>query len=62
MLAFHLLLRACAPALLDATGRPVGELSADALAEMMRDPRYWRQRDPEFIARVTAGFKRLYAD
>ena len=29
---------------------------------MMRDPRYWRQRDPEFIARVTAGFKRLYAD
>jgi hypothetical protein len=28
---------------------------------MVRDPRYWRQRDPEFIARVTAGFKRLYA-
>ena len=34
------------------------ELSEAALVELMRDPRYWRQRDPEFIARVTAGFKR----
>lgn len=62
VLALHQMMRASEPALLDATGMPVGELSADALAEMMRDPRYWRQRDPEFIARVTAGFKRLYAD
>ena len=35
-------------------------LSEPQLHEMMRDPRYWRQRDPEFIARVTSGFKRLY--
>jgi hypothetical protein len=27
---------------------------------MMRDPRYWRDRDPAFIAQVTEGFKRLY--
>ena len=35
-------------------------VSQDALDEMMRDPRYWRQRDPEFIARVTEGFRKLY--
>ena len=39
---------------------PAAEPTQEALVEMMRDPRYWRQRDPEFIARVTAGFKRLY--
>jgi len=31
-----------------------GELRA-----MMRDPRYWRTREPEFVRRVTDGFRRL---
>jgi hypothetical protein len=31
-----------------------------ALSQMMRDPRYWRDRDPEVIAKVTEGFRRLY--
>jgi len=30
------------------------------LQSMMRDPKYWRDRDPSFIAKVTEGFKRLY--
>jgi len=34
--------------------------SEEQLVEMMRDPRYWRDRDPEFVARVTEGFRRLY--
>lgn len=62
VLALHQMMRASEPELLGADGTAAGDLSEDALAEMMRDPRYWRQRDPEFIARVTAGFKRLYAD
>lgn len=62
VLALHQMMRASEPELLGMAGSPTAELSQDALAEMMRDPRYWRQRDPEFIARVTAGFKRLYAD
>ena len=32
------------------------------LHDMMRDPRYWRDRDPAFIGRVTAGFRRLFPD
>ncbi len=35
-------------------------LSEDQLVGMMRDPRYWKKRDPEFLAKVTEGFKRLY--
>ncbi|WP_341896627.1 hypothetical protein [Ferrovibrio terrae] len=35
-------------------------LNEDQLVGMMRDPRYWKKRDPEFLAKVTDGFKRLY--
>lgn len=30
------------------------------LQSMMRDPRYWRDKDPQFVAKVTEGFKRVY--
>ena len=62
VLALHQMMRASEPELLAGAAEPAPELSEAALVELMRDPRYWRQRDPEFIARVTAGFKRLYAD
>jgi hypothetical protein len=29
---------------------------------MMRDPRYWRSREPDFVRRVTDGFRRLVGD
>lgn len=30
------------------------------LQSMMRDPKYWRDQDPSFIAKVTEGFQKLY--
>jgi hypothetical protein len=32
------------------------------LKQMMRDPRYWRDLDPEFVERVREGFRELYRD
>jgi len=32
----------------------------DGLKEMMKDPRYWRDRDPAFVKKVTEGFKSIY--
>lgn len=29
------------------------------LRRMMRDPRYWRSREPEFVKRVSDGFRKL---
>ncbi|MBP7334951.1 MAG: hypothetical protein KBA48_03895 [Niveispirillum sp.] len=40
----------------DATGG-VGDLN-----RMIADPRYWRDRDPGFIAKVTEGFRRAYGN
>ena len=40
---------------------PAVKETEDQLREMMRDPRYWRTREPEFIKRVTDGFRALVA-
>ncbi len=32
------------------------------LRKRMRDPRYWRDRDPEFMDSVSRGFERLYPE
>lgn len=30
------------------------------LREMMRDPKYWRDHDPETVKKIEQGFKKLY--
>ncbi len=42
----------------DAAG--TGALDEQSLRKMMKDPMYWRDRNPAFIAKVTAGFEKLY--
>jgi hypothetical protein len=60
ILALHQLMRTAEPELVDASGAGEPMASEDVLSEMMRDPRYWRDRDPDFVARVTRGFRQLY--
>jgi hypothetical protein len=61
VLALHQMMRASEPELAGGGADAGAEITETSLAEMMRDRRYWQQRDPEFIARVTQGFKKLYA-
>lgn len=46
------------PSLARDAATPAAE-SEGELRAMMRDPRYWRSRDPAFVTRVTDGFRRL---
>lgn len=39
-----------------------GNMAELELQSMMRDPKYWRDQDPSFIAKVTEGFKNLYGN
>lgn len=32
------------------------------LREMMRDPKYWRDQDPEYTRKIENGFKNLYGN
>ncbi len=36
-------------------------LSDADLRRMMRDPKYWRDRDAEYVRKIESGFKKLYA-
>lgn len=62
VLTLHRMMRGSEPELLGRADGPSGRLDEQALDRMVRDPRYWRDRDPSFVARVTEGFKSLYGD
>ena len=36
-------------------------LSDAQLRQMMRDPKYWRDYDPEYVRKIENGFKKLYS-
>lgn len=47
---------------LEKGGKRVGAALDDKeLTKMMQNPRYWRDRDPAYIAKVTEGFQQLYS-
>ena len=35
-------------------------LTDEDLRNMMKDPKYWRDNDPEIVRKVEQGFKKLY--
>jgi hypothetical protein len=61
VMALYAMMTGSEPAALSMAGNRVGGGEGEAeLRTLMRDPRYWRDRDPAVIARVTEGFQRLY--
>lgn len=62
VLALHNMMAKEEPGLIDGGNGVGGGLSETGLREMMNDPRYWRDRDPAFAARVRNGFKALFPD
>lgn len=61
VLALHGMMGKAEPSLAREAEAP-GATDEKALREMMRDPRYWRTREPEYVKRVTDGFKRLFGN
>lgn len=57
--AMRRLMESDEPSLAAPGGAPVPADEGD-LREMMKDKRYWRDRDPAFIRAVTDGYRRLY--
>ena len=48
--------------LLSKEGGAVENLSESSLRKMMEDPRYWRDKDSAYIAKITRGFEKLYPE
>jgi len=49
------------PSLMRAADGPTGTSELD-LKRMMKDPRYWKERDPGYVSRVRQGFRSLYPE
>jgi hypothetical protein len=60
VLAMHQMMQAREPAVLQEADGPQRDIDEATLTRLMRDPRYWRDRDPALVAQVTEGFQRLY--
>ncbi|MCG5240134.1 capsid assembly protein [Azospirillum doebereinerae] len=61
VMALHSMMSGTEPAALSLpAGRASGGDGEAELRALMRDPRYWRERDPAVVGRVTEGFQRLY--
>lgn len=60
VLALYTMMQNGSPPRLAGGGTAVAGLTEDDLAKMMRDPRYWKHKDPAFVAEVSEGFRRLY--
>lgn len=61
VVAMHRMMQAKEPPL-SRDGADDGAPDEAALRKMMRDPRYWRSREPDFVKRVTEGFRRLVGE
>jgi len=59
--AMHRMMGAKEPPLSRDAAAEAGPDEAE-LRKMMRDPRYWRSREPAFVQRVTDGFRRLVGE
>ena len=64
VLALHRMMKAGIPSAQqsysDEDSEPSCSSDRRALDAMLKDRRYWKEKDPEFIAQVTQGFERLY--
>lgn len=61
VLALYNMMKGGEPVISQTSGRTDSSGDLD-LQSMMRDPKYWRDKDPSFVAKVTEGFQRLYSD
>ena len=60
ILALETIMEAMKDGSFAAEAQPTAGQSEADLREMMNDPRYWKDRDPQFIKQVTEGFQGLY--
>ncbi|MBF0167686.1 MAG: hypothetical protein HQL45_08640 [Alphaproteobacteria bacterium] len=60
ILALERMMRSGEPGLRMQGGHEDMPQNEEDLKKMVADPRYWRQRDPAYMARVTEAFKRAY--
>ena len=61
VLALYKMMQSEEPLMKKETANPSHETSED-LQSLMRDPKYWRDKDPATVRKVTEGFQAIYGE
>jgi len=61
VLALHKMMQSEEPSMKKQTANP-SKTGSEDLQSMMRDPKYWRDKDPAFVKKVTEGFQTIYGE
>lgn len=61
VLALYKMMQTEEPVMKKESTNPSLESTQD-LQSMMRDPKYWRDKDPSFVRKVTEGFQKIYGE
>lgn len=62
IMALYKMMQSEEPMAINGHGKSMSLNAEKDLQSMMNNPKYWRDKDPAFIAKVTDGFKNLYAE
>ncbi len=62
IIALYKMMQSEEPQTLGGQTKSVSSNAEKDLHSMMNDPKYWRDKDPSYIAKVTDGFKNLYGE
>ncbi len=62
VIALHRMMKGDEPSLQRNQAQKSGQVNDAELSSMMRDPKYWKEKDPAYIAKVTQGFQNLYGE
>lgn len=60
VIAMHQMMGANEPQVIGRAGSAPTGTSESELRQLMKDPRYWRERDPGVVAQVRGGYEKLY--
>lgn len=61
VLALYKMMQSEEPVMKKEASNP-SEAGAEDVQGMMRDPKYWRDKDPAFVRKVTEGFQKIYGE
>lgn len=62
VVAMHGMMTKKEPGLLQESSADDNVVSERTLRDMMRDPRYWNDQDPDYVRQIRDGFRRLFPD
>lgn len=61
VMALYRMMKGEQPIMTKGDAQEQGSADMNEIKSLMRDPKYWKEKDPATVAKVTEGFKKIYS-